>query len=1437
MKMKTRGTLAAAIFLAAFSLCSAQQANLTPAVTPAPASKTAAASYGKLPVTFEGNVGQTDPQVKFLSRGSGYVVFLTSGGMVFSAHSKFVANPAAPANVQTPSKTQAPVNAQAPLKTQGPTAVVQLNLVGSNPNPTAVGEEQQPGKANYFIGRDTKKWRTNVATYAKVHYKDVYPGIDLVYYGNSSQLEYDFEVAAGADPRQIQFEVKGADSVSVDASGNLVLQTKQGALQVQSPVLYQTFHNMKLPVSGGFSMQSSTRVGFSLQGYDKTKPLVIDPVLLYATYLGGLADDQAAGVAVDSLGSAYVTGWTQSANFPLASAATGDSGTNGFVAKLDVSGSTLVYVDFIGGSGGNDDNPTAIALDSSNNAYVTGYTCSGDFPIVNGFQSSMTACSDGFISKLSADGSSLLYSTYLGGSSQTQAFGIAVDASQNMYVAGETYALDFPMQNAVQPSAMPNSQGYYGDYGFVTALTADGSTLIYSTYLAGSSNVAEQCYYGTCWPSPYTQLSGIALDSSANAYLTGSTNTYNFPTSASAYMPSQNSPNDAQIGFVSELSSSGSLVYSTYFGSNNGDPTYPTAIAVDSSGSAYLTGWGYSDGSFPITTPNLCDPGTYGWSCSYGFIAKFNPTGTALVYSTFLPPNNNSFPQALALDAQDDAYVVGYVYGPGMTTVNPIEAYTNQYDVLLTEIDPTGAIQLFSTYLGGNGYDYPTGIALDASGSMYVVGYTDSSDFPVTAAALQNTLGGNNDAFVAKIGAANSSAVSISPSLVQFSIRQVGSLSQPDTALLRNMGSAALTISSITISGDFSETDTCGTGVPAASTCTFTVTFTPTAPGPRFGSILVQDDGAGSPHFINLVGDGSTPIVALSATSLSFPSLQIGQASPPQSVTLTNNGNATLNLNNIAVTGDYAQTNNCPAELGVGSVCTFQIIFTPTAGGARTGALTLTDNAPDSPESVSLSGSGYVTTTSISPTSLSFGNEAVGSTTSAQTVTIINTGANAMSVSAFSATGDFAATSLCSSIAVSQSCTIAVTFTPTAAGSRSGTLTISDNAQGNPHTIALSGTGIASVAGISPSSLTFASQSVGSSSAPQTITLTNSGNGQMTVTGIQVTGDFSQTNNCGTVAANGGTCTVQVTFTPTSTGSRTGTITFTDSAPTSPQTLMLSGTAGAPSNTLSATSLTFAAQPVGSLSAAQTVTLTNGGNAAMVISGISATGDFSETNNCPSILAPSATCTLTVKFTPAAGGTRTGSLIVSDNSLGGPALVTLTGSGSDFSLTASAGGTATVMPGAPATYQLTFTSVGGPFASQVSLTCNDAPATTTCTISPATVAAGSSSAAVTVTVTTTGAAAQRSTLALWILPVPSFLFFGLVSAGAGRKNVRRKKLGWRFVFLVLLIGISLFALACGNGSPAPKTVTTGTPAGTDTLLITATSGSLTHTLPLTLTVQ
>jgi hypothetical protein len=447
-----------------------------------------------------------------------------------------------------------------------------------------------------------------------------------------------------------------------------------------------------------------------------------------------------------------------------------------------------------------------------------------------------------------------------------------------------------------------------------------------------------------------------------------------------------------------------------------------------------------------------------------------------------------------------------------------------------------------------------------------------------------------------------------------------------------------------------------------------------------------------------------------------------------------------------------------------------------------------------------------------------------------------------MAVSALTTSGDFAQTNQCSSIPASQSCSINVTFTPTAAGSRSGALTINDDAQGNPHTVTLSGTGIASAASFSPTSLIFASQSVGSTSTPQSIVFTNTGNGQLTVTSIQATGDFAQTNNCATLAASVGTCTVVVTFTPTSTGSRMGTIIVTDSAPNSPQTLSLSGTAGAPANTLSVSSLTFAEQTVGTSSSAQAVLLTNTGNANMVVSSVSAVGDFSQSDNCPGNLSPAASCTINVTFTPVTGGSRTGSLIVSDNSLSGSGLVTLSGNGSNFSLTDSGSGTATVKAGSTATYQLTFTAAGGPFANQVTLACSGAPALSTCSVSPAKTPAGTTSVAVTVTVSTTAAIASlsvpqlghdRSMLAAWMFQVPGFLLFGLMSVGS-----TRRRMGWRYVLLGLLVGLTLFAIACGSGSTAPTTKSqAGTAPGTYTLLVTASSGSLNQTMPLTLTVQ
>jgi hypothetical protein len=1291
------------------------------------------AGYGKLPLTFEPNQGQTDPRVKFLAHGSGYSVFLTSGQMVLSLRAS------------SPAETSTSATSAATSLANSPKAVLQLNLAGANQNPAVAGEQQQPGKVNYFIGNDKKKWQTNVPLYKQVRYKSIYPGVDLVYYGNQAgRVEHDFVVAPGADPRQIQLDVKGADRLSLADNGDLVMHVGSREIHLQAPTIYQEFRGLQVPVTGQYKLQSPTRVGFALGPYDKTLPLVIDPVLAYGTFLGGLGDDEASGIVVDSLGSAYVTGYTDSPNFPLASQnSSAPFGANVFLAKLDVSGSSLIYADYIGGN--QDDYPSALILDSSNDVFLTGTTYSVDFPTVSPYQSTNNTEGNetAFVTEVSPDGSSLLYSTYLGGSYQDGATGIGLDGSGNFYVAGWTWSLDFPVTSgAYQTTASANQNEYYGEYGFVTAFAAGGTSLIYSTFYAGSANIEQECYYGPCWPPPISTVAGIAVDASGNAYVAGNTNTYDFPATTGAYQTTNTTTYDQEVGFVGKFTPAGALAYSTYFNAVSTNNYFQlNAIAVDSSGSAYIAGLDDSQ-AIPVSTPNLCNPQESETGCSIGFLAKFDPTFATLTYATYLSAYIDFEPYSVLVDSSGDAYLSGVSNGGSAEAfVNPIEAYTNQQDVVIMEVDPTGGTQLFGTFLGGYGSDFPGGIAVDSSGAIYATGYTNSSDFPVTAAALQNTQGGNYDAFIAKIGTAVQPAVALSPSLIQFSIRPVGSVSQPNTSLLRNMGSAALTISSLNTTGDFSQTNNCGASVSAAGSCTFTVTFTPTQPGPRFGSIMIEDNGAGSPHFINLVGNGATAVADLTATSLSFPSLEIGVTSPSQSVTLTNNGNATMTISDIGLTGDYAQTNNCPGSLGISSSCTFQITFTPTAGGARNGTLTITDNAPGSPHTVALTGSGYLTTATVAPSSLSFGNQTVGSTSTAQSVIMTNTGTNAMTVSGISVTGNFSETDNCTSAAVpaSGSCTINVSFAPAAGGNLGGTLTISDNAQGNPHVVGLTGTGLVGVAQLSGSSLTFASAAVGTSSSAQTITITNSGNGPLTVTSVQATGDFSETNNCTTVNASG-TCAIQVTFTPTTSGSRTGTLTVADSAIGSPQT------------------------------------------------------------------------------------------------------VTLSGSGIDFSVTPPSSSSSTVQPGGTVTYQISVSPVGGTFSSAITLACEGLPAFSTCTLTPTSVTPGTTASTVNVSIQTTGATTTHASVqagpAAFGRTLPLFALLGLVVVGAGARRARRST----GIYVVTLMLILTLALLLWTGCGSTKTVTTTTqnnqtPAGTYTVLVIGTSGSVQHFTSLTLIVQ
>lgn len=722
-------------------------------------------AHSRLPIMFEANLGQTDSQVKFLSRGAGYTIFLTP------AEAVVLLSKGQPAS----SKMRRTANS-APDTTQ---AILRMKLVGAAAEPQVIGLEELSGKSNYFMGNDPQKWRTDVPLYARVQYKSIYPGIDLVYYGNQRELEYDFAVAAGADPAQIRLSFDGAQKLRTDANGDLVLRTTGGEIRQHKPHVYQEIGGVKKEIKGGYVVKGRHEVGFALAGYDRDRPLIIDPVLSYATYLGGNIRDEARGIAVDSNGYAYVTGYTQSTNFPSKNAfqpgliryfpAVAETepwkGQDAFVTKFDPSkagGASLVYSTFLGGT--QNDDGYGIAVDSDGNAYVTGWTRSVDntqtpeheaeFPVVNAFQEHLNnggynypnSCygSDVFVTKLSAAGDALLYSTYFGGSGYDEGRAIAIDSFGNAYVAGVTQGecdylpgYEFPLRHAFQP-------GYPGDQnGFVAKFNTFGSgdaSLIFSTMLGGGPNRGDIC-------------NGIAVSPSGdNIYVTGSTIAYNFPTK-NAYQPQKGSGVDAFVTVFNDTRPL-TLLYSTYLGGTSTGGSNGAAIAIDSSGNAYVTGLG----GYPFVTRNPV-PGTL---ATGPFVTKINPflSGDAsLIYSTGLAANfAGQQGKAIAVDADGYAYVTGYVDRPGgIVTKNPIQPYGGgNYDAFVAKLNPAGNDLVYSTHLGGSAVDQGFGIAVDASGNAYVAGYTESTNFPTTPGAYCGTKppysnSYNKDALVAKI--------------------------------------------------------------------------------------------------------------------------------------------------------------------------------------------------------------------------------------------------------------------------------------------------------------------------------------------------------------------------------------------------------------------------------------------------------------------------------------------------------------------------------------------------------------------------------------------------------------------------------------------------------------------------------------------------------------
>jgi hypothetical protein len=683
-----------------------------------------AQGYGDLPLSFEPNVGQSAKQVRFLSHGKGYGFFLT--------------------------------DEKAILELNGRTIELQV-ANGAKPSRVS-GEKPLPGKANYFRGDDQGAWIRNLATYARVRMQEVYPGVDLVYYGDHRQLEYDFVVHPGAETAGIVLRESGA-SLKVEQDGSLRMDSGDAVLHWHAPVAYQERDGRRVEVTAKYEVRGSS-IGFALGSYDRSRELVIDPVLVYSTYLGGNGGDVGDvgnAITADASGNAYVVGLAASTNFPttgqaMQTAARGDD--DAFVAKLNPQGTAFVYSTYLGGGG--QDIALGIAVDSAENAYVTGQTGSGlngtaAFPTTAGAyqrsHNSHVLNNSVFVAKLSADGSDILYSTLLSGANDSSSSGIALDGSGNAYVLTNT-AAGFPVTSAAyQRTAGTDSCSYEqfadGQSQAVSKLDATGSALVYSTY------VGHGCDYGA----------GIAVNAAGEAYITGHTQDSAYPVTSGAAQAKFGGVVD---GFVTKLNASGSgLVYSTFLGGSMAD--FSSGIALDASGYAYVAGG--TDGSFP-TTAGAYEPTATNDAYRKGFVTKVSPLGKAFVYSTYIHGATNVAFNGIAVDKSHNAYVTGYTDGkqyPVTKNASQATCYlggsTCLTQAVVSKLNATGSALLYSSYFGASGSSnnyFPgnlgNAIAVDGSGNFYITGRTSNGLHTTSNAAEPNYRSNTNstDAFVAK---------------------------------------------------------------------------------------------------------------------------------------------------------------------------------------------------------------------------------------------------------------------------------------------------------------------------------------------------------------------------------------------------------------------------------------------------------------------------------------------------------------------------------------------------------------------------------------------------------------------------------------------------------------------------------------------------------------
>lgn len=1252
-----------------------------------------------MPRYFEANRGQWPAGQAFRAYGYSFGVSLGKDGLMLR-----LANPDDLKPLGRLSSRAIPFVAPEPV----PMRELSLRFEGASPAARLTGLDELSARGAWFQGGQTE-WRSGIPLYEQVRDGQVYPGIDATFYGREGQLEYDLDVAPGAKTGALIFDLDGADRATIGKNGDLTIEVDGQQFVLHKPLAWQPDGQIRKPVEVSYVLlppdgRQGRRIGLAMKGYDASKPLTIDPVLTFATYLSSatssLPDYYVIDLAIDTSNNVYVL-------------STDSSEQSMTVQKLTSAGA-LVYTTTFSSAGGSLF-PSALRVNATGQAYIAS-SVTGGFPTTStGYQPTYPNHSYGgnynaALSVLSADGSSLAYSTYFGGTANGD-YGadygnaLALDNLGNAYLAGQAGGENFPTTAGAYQTSYTNGN----PAAFVAKFNPSASgaaSLVYSTLAGGT----------------YTDVTGVAVDSTGDAYLSVYSVYCTAPVTSGAFVYSGTQTSYYCANVTSVNPTGTGLVYSAYLG-----PATPTAVAVDGSQDVYVAGWDIIADDFPTTS------GAYQTSYPDGFALELNPAG-GLVYSTFLSgPSGGSeanyvHPVSIALSpgctSACTAFIAGLTDAGDFPVINglsgPPPAVTPGYwEGFLVALNGTGSATLTSGYISGlssfdNGSSYGPDsnvgyaprVAVDSNGNAWLAGDTTGyavPDFPVTTTAAPTTTG----AWLAEVSMSNSGNVIAVPNSLNFgtsipvdvssTLYDASLGSAPTTIALRNMGSAPVTLTSIVADPSyFTESDNCNGQIAASSYCTATIVFTPGTDAPVTGTLTITSDGLNSPLVIPLSGQGAdSGFLVASPNTLTFGNVTVNTSSAAQTVTLTNLGDdpvTGLGSVNISAADGFNGITNCPSSLPPGDSCQDQVTFAPNESevGPQSASLYNNGTYPVALYGTGVlpSGSGGSQSIAFSATTLNFGTEAVGVASGAQYVYLTNTGSQPLNfltpavtiTSSQGAASDFQVSTFPTNVEPQSETYAYVTFTPSVAATETATLTFPVAGSSTVYSVSLVGQGMADTQTLEfqPGNWIFPDQPVGTTSSVQTFYVFNAGDTPFLVDRVLGSGDFSViSTSCpgrslpaGTApgAVTSASCSINVVFTPTQTGPRTGTLTVIDAASATPQTIPLAanGITAAGVFTATPTQLDYGAIVEGTSSAEQYVTLSNSGDININFTGASTTGDYAiTTNNCglPFTIGPSSSqCEIGVTFTPTVTTSPdNGTLLLTTSA--GTQTITLTGGG------------------------------------------------------------------------------------------------------------------------------------------------------------------------------